>query len=48
MTGSELVRGGRIDENGPFLARELSLRGIEPERVSVIGDRADRLEAALH
>jgi nicotinamide-nucleotide amidase len=36
-----------VDENGPFLARELSSRGIEPERVSVIGDRAERLEAAL-
>jgi len=36
-----------VDENGPFLARELSSRGIEPERVSVIGDRPDRLEAAL-
>jgi nicotinamide-nucleotide amidase len=47
VTGSELVRGGRIDENGPFLARELSLRGIEPERVSVIGDRPEQLGAAL-
>jgi nicotinamide-nucleotide amidase len=47
VTGSELVRGGRIDENGPFLARELSSRGIEPESVSVIGDRPEQLEAAL-
>jgi nicotinamide-nucleotide amidase len=47
VTGSELVRGGRLDENGPFLARELSSRGIEPERVSVIGDRPEQLEAAL-
>jgi nicotinamide-nucleotide amidase len=47
VTGSELVRGGRVDENGPFLARELSSRGIEPERISVIGDRPERLEAAL-
>jgi nicotinamide-nucleotide amidase len=47
VTGSELVRGGRVDENGPFLARELSSRGIEPERVSIIGDRPDQLEAAL-
>jgi competence/damage-inducible protein CinA-like protein len=47
VTGTELVRGGRVDENGPFLARELSSRGIEPERVSVIGDRPERLEAAL-
>jgi nicotinamide-nucleotide amidase len=47
VTGSELVRGGRVDENGPFLARELSSRGIEPDRVSVIGDRPEQLEAAL-
>jgi nicotinamide-nucleotide amidase len=47
VTGSELVRGGRIDENGPFLARELSTRGIEPERVLVVGDRPDGLEAAF-
>jgi nicotinamide-nucleotide amidase len=47
VTGTELVRGGRVDENGPFLARELSSRGIEPERVSVIGDRPERLETAL-
>jgi nicotinamide-nucleotide amidase len=48
VTGSELVRGGRVDENGPFLARELASRGIEPERISVIGDRPEQLEAALH
>jgi nicotinamide-nucleotide amidase len=47
VTGSELVRGGRVDENGPFLARELSSRGIEPQRVSIIGDRPEQLEAAL-
>jgi nicotinamide-nucleotide amidase len=47
VTGTELVRGGRVDENGPFLSRELSSRGIEPERISVIGDRPEQLEAAL-
>jgi nicotinamide-nucleotide amidase len=47
VTGSELVRGGRVDENGPFLARELSTRGIEPERVLVVGDRPDALEDAF-
>ncbi len=44
MTGSELVRGGRVDENGPFLSRELSTRGIEPSRVVVVGDRPEELE----
>lgn len=47
VTGSELVRGGRTDENGPFLARELSTRGIEPERVLVVGDRPEALERAF-
>jgi nicotinamide-nucleotide amidase len=47
VTGTELVRGGRVDENGPFLARELSSRGIEPEWVSVIGDRPEQLAAAM-
>jgi competence/damage-inducible protein CinA-like protein len=36
-----------VDENGPFLARELSTRGIEPERVLVVGDRPDALEQAF-
>jgi nicotinamide-nucleotide amidase len=36
-----------VDENGPYLARELSSRGVEPERISVTGDRPEQLEAAL-
>ena len=47
VTGSELVRGGRVDENGPFLARELSTRGIEPARIEVVGDHPETLELAL-
>jgi nicotinamide-nucleotide amidase len=47
VTGSELVRGGRVDENGPFLARELSTRGIEPARILVVGDRPTALEEAF-
>lgn len=47
VTGSELVRGGRIDENGPFIARELSTRGIEPARIHVVGDHPETLEQAL-
>jgi nicotinamide-nucleotide amidase len=43
VTGSELVRGGRVDENGPYLSRELSTRGIEPSRVVVVGDRPEEL-----
>jgi len=48
VTGSELVRGERTDLNGPFLARELLERGLEAARVTIVGDRPDELEAALH
>jgi len=47
VTGSELVRGDRRDENGPFLASELTRLGIEPDRVEIVGDRTERLEHAL-
>jgi nicotinamide-nucleotide amidase len=47
VTGSELVRGDRPDANGPFLATELSRRGIEPARILVVGDRSDELSEAL-
>ena len=47
VTGSELTRGGRQDANGPFLARELAARGLEPARIVVVGDRPEELDAAL-
>jgi nicotinamide-nucleotide amidase len=47
VTGSELVRGERTDRNGPFLAREVLSRGLEPARITVVGDREAELEAAL-
>lgn len=47
VTGSELVRGGRADLNGRFLARELTRRGVEPTRILVVGDREEELEAAF-
>jgi nicotinamide-nucleotide amidase len=47
VTGSELVRGGRRDANGPFLATELSGRGLDPARIEIVGDREDELRAAL-
>jgi nicotinamide-nucleotide amidase len=47
VTGSELTRGGRRDDNGPFLAAELAARGLEPARIVVVGDRPEALEAAL-
>ncbi len=47
VTGSELVRGERADLNGPFFAREALSLGLEPGRISIVGDRADELGAAL-
>jgi nicotinamide-nucleotide amidase len=47
VTGSEIVRGQRTDRNGPFLARELLERGLEPGRITVVGDREEELETVL-
>jgi nicotinamide-nucleotide amidase len=47
VTGSELSRGDRRDLNGPFLARELVARGVEPARVVIVGDAPQELEEAL-
>ncbi len=47
VTGSELVRGDREDKNGPFLASEALRLGLEPERITIVGDRAEDLERAL-
>jgi nicotinamide-nucleotide amidase len=46
-SGSELVRGDRTDRNGPFLASSLLRLGIEPARVTVVGDDPAELGAAL-
>ena len=47
VTGSELVRGDRRDLNGPFLASELLRLGLEPARISIVGDDPTELETAL-
>jgi nicotinamide-nucleotide amidase len=47
VTGSELVRGERTDLNGPFLAREALKHGLEPARISIVGDAPGELELAL-
>jgi len=47
VTGSELVRGERHDLNGPFLAGELLRLGVEPARISIVGDREEELMGAL-
>jgi nicotinamide-nucleotide amidase len=47
VTGSELVRGERTDRNGPFLAAEALTHGLEPARISIVGDSPAELEAAF-
>jgi nicotinamide-nucleotide amidase len=47
VTGSELVRGDRNDLNGPFVAAELVRHGLEPGRISIVGDRPEELADAL-
>jgi competence/damage-inducible protein CinA-like protein len=47
VTGSELVRGDRRDLNGPFLAGELARLGLEPARITIVGDGPDELRSAL-
>jgi nicotinamide-nucleotide amidase len=46
-SGSELVRGDRQDRNGPYLAASLLRLGIDPVRITVVGDEPAELEAAL-
>ncbi len=46
-SGSELVRGDRNDRNGPFLAASLLRLGIDPARITIVGDDEADLEAAL-
>ena len=46
-SGSELVRGDRQDRNGPHLAASLLQLGIDPVRITVVGDEPAELEAAL-
>jgi nicotinamide-nucleotide amidase len=47
VTGSELVRGERTDRNGPFLAAEALTHGLEPARITIVGDAPAELEAVL-
>jgi len=41
------VRGSKADENGSFLARELTRAGLAPERMLVVGDDPALLASAL-
>jgi nicotinamide-nucleotide amidase len=47
VTGSELVRGERTDRNGPFLAAEALSHGLEPAKITIVGDAPAELEAVF-
>ena len=47
VTGSELVRGERTDLNGPFLAAQVLALGLEPARITIVGDAPEELEQVL-
>ena len=47
VTGSELVRGERTDLNGPFLAQQALMLGLDPVRIAIVGDAPAELEEAL-
>jgi nicotinamide-nucleotide amidase len=47
VTGTEVLTGRVSDRNGPWLAEQLRLAGVDVANVIVVGDRPDDLRAAL-
>ncbi|MDP9461901.1 MAG: molybdopterin-binding protein, partial [Actinomycetota bacterium] len=47
VTGTEVLTGRVSDRNGPWLAEELRLLGVDVGHVIVVGDRPEDLRAAL-
>ena len=47
VTGTEVLTGRVADRNGPWLAEQLRLQGVDVGHVVVVGDRPDDLRAAL-
>jgi nicotinamide-nucleotide amidase len=47
VTGTEVLTGRVTDRNGPWLAEQLRLLGVDVGTVLVVGDRPDDLRAAL-
>ena len=47
VTGTEVLTGKTSDRNGPWVSERLGELGIEVAHITVVGDRADDLEAAL-
>jgi competence/damage-inducible protein CinA-like protein len=47
VTGTEVLTGRVADRNGPWLAEQLRLLGVDVGHVVVVGDRPEDLRAAL-
>jgi competence/damage-inducible protein CinA-like protein len=47
VTGTEVLTGRVADRNGPWLAEQLRLLGVDVGHVVVVGDRPDDLRSAL-
>jgi nicotinamide-nucleotide amidase len=47
VTGTEVLTGRVGDRNGPWLAEQLRVAGVDVANVIVVGDRPDDLRAAL-
>jgi competence/damage-inducible protein CinA-like protein len=47
VTGTEVLTGRVSDRNGPWLAEQLRLLGVDVGHVVVVGDRPDDLRSAL-
>jgi len=47
VTGTEVLTGRVTDRNGPWLAEQLRLLGVDIGHLVVVGDRPDELGAAL-
>jgi nicotinamide-nucleotide amidase len=47
VTGTEVLTGRVSDRNGPWLAEQLRVAGVDVANVVVVGDRPDDLRAAL-
>src|SRR4051794_19084370 len=47
VTGTEVLTGRVTDRNGPWLAEQLRVAGVDVAQVVVVGDRREDLEGAL-
>jgi nicotinamide-nucleotide amidase len=48
VTGTEVINGSIIDRNGPWISERLADLGVEVTEITVVGDRREDLESALH